>query len=490
MLPLTAERPTSRFRRLARAAGIDRAVGFTLLTQVWNLVSRPLSVYMTLRFLSPAQQGYFYTFTSILGLQVFFELGIGVVMQQTVSHETGQLHWTDAGTLTGDPIAKSRLASLLRMMAQWYAAIALAATLTILPVGWWMFARKDVEQSRVQNIVPDKPGDVRTLFRPSEGHVDWRLPWTATVAVAAAYMLLTPTTMLLAGCGRVADVAQFGSTQAVALNLALWAVLALGGGLLAAPAGNTVAVLLLVGWLVRRWSPVFRDLWTQPRGGPAVDWWREVWPFQWKVSVSWPFGYLVYGLFTPVLFEFRGAEEAGKMGISLALASMLTNVSMSWINPKMPAFGQMIARRDWAALDRTFRAAFLRSTALAVVGAAALWVAVVVLQASGHRYGDRFLPPLPMALLAACAVVNHVVWSVTGYIRAHKRDPFVATTIAMGLTLGTAVLLVGRPYGATGMAIAYLVLNVAFGAVFVAIAERSRRQWHTVEPAPQSAAVV
>lgn len=478
MHPLTAERPTGRFRRLARAAGIDRAVGFTLLTHGWNVVSRPLNVYMTLRFLSAAEQGYFYTFTSILGLQVFFELGIGVVMQQAVSHESGHLHWTDAGTLTGDPAAKSRLASLVRMMAGWYLAIAIAATLTILPAGWWMFVQKEVEQSRVQNIVPDKPGDVRTLFRPGEGDVEWRSAWAATVAVAAAYMLLTPNTMLLAGCGRVADVAQFSTNQAVALNLTLWAVLALGGGLLAAPAGNAVAVLLLVGWLVRRWSPLFRDLWAQPRGGPAVDWWREVWPFQWRVAVSWPFSYLVYQLFTPVLFAVRSPEEAGQMGISLALATMLTNVTMAWISPKMPAFGQMIARRDWATLDRTFRAAFLRSTALTVAGAAATWAAVVLLQTSGHAYGDRFLPPLPMGLLMANAVLNHVIFAVASYVRAHRRDPFVAAVIGMGVVLGASVVAVGRPYGATGMAAVYFVLNAAFCGVVVWISARARRAWH------------
>ncbi len=46
----------------------------------------------------------------------------------------------------------------------------------------------------------------------------------------------------------------------------------------------------------------------------GISWRREVWPFQWKIAVSWLCDYFIFQLFTPVLFAFRGPVEAGQDG--------------------------------------------------------------------------------------------------------------------------------------------------------------------------------
>src|SRR4051812_22559277 len=69
--------------RLARAValvGIDRPVLHTLLGRGWSLVAGPVTLLLITRFLSPEQQGYFYTFGSLAALNVFFELGLSYVL--------------------------------------------------------------------------------------------------------------------------------------------------------------------------------------------------------------------------------------------------------------------------------------------------------------------------------------------------------------------------------------------------------------------------
>jgi hypothetical protein len=449
-------------RRLLQMLGIDRAVGYSLLTQGWNLIAQPITLFLTVTFLDQTEQGYFYTFGSIVGLQMFFELGLGTVTLQASSHEAAHLHWLPDGTLGGDAAAKSRLGSLLSLSACWYGIVAAVLFAILLPAGWAFFAAHD------------------------DAGIGWRLPWTWTVLVTTAGLLTTPPYMLIAGCGRVADMVRATAVQKVATNCIQWLALAGGAALLSWPAAQTVGFAVLAGWIFWQSWPAFRDLLRQSADGPRVNWWREVWPFQWRVAVSAPFVYLTSYIFPVVLFARDpelGPVEAGKMGISLAVMNVLISATTAWIGVRMPMFGHLIARREWATLDRVFRRVFVQSTLLAVAGAASGYAILVVLQRYGYRLGTRMLPPWPLALLLANAVVAHMVQALASYLRAHKRDPFYGLFITFGLAMAAAVFTVGRLYGPVGMAGSLLILNtticLAGGAVLFG---RCRRAWHA-EPA-------
>jgi hypothetical protein len=450
------------FRRLLRVLGIDRAVAYSLLTQGWTLLAQPITLILITRFLTDTEQGYLYTFGAIVAVQMYCELGLGVVTLQFMSHEAGHLRWTADGLLTGDPAAKARLASLLRLSGRWYVAIAAVLTTVLLPAGWVFFAFNG------------KPG------------VAWHLPWVWTVLVTTLGLPLIPLTMLLSGCGKVTDVVRITGLQRVATNVSQWLALAAGGALLAWPAAQTIGAALLAGWLAIYWWPAIRDLLRHPAAGlPRVDWWREVWPFQWRIALGAPFSYLTSQIFTPVLFATPafGPTVAGQMGMSLAVMNVLFNATHAWVGVRVPTFGHLIARREWAALDRTFRQVFLQSSLMAAAGAVAAWVVFVFLRDGGYKLGTRLLPPLPLALLLANAVVQHVAYTLAAYLRAHKRDPFFGLNVTFGLAMAAAVFTVGRAYGATGMAASLVLLNVLIcvgggSLVFV----RCRRAWH-VAPA-------
>jgi hypothetical protein len=48
---------------------------FTLINQLWRLISGPVTMLLIPLFLSPEQQGYWYIFGSISALSVFADLG-------------------------------------------------------------------------------------------------------------------------------------------------------------------------------------------------------------------------------------------------------------------------------------------------------------------------------------------------------------------------------------------------------------------------------
>ncbi|MBQ9232115.1 MAG: hypothetical protein IJ190_13205, partial [Prevotella sp.] len=100
--------------------GVDKAVFFTLLGRGLQIATALFTVVFIARYLSADEQGYYYTFGSIVAIQVFFELGLTHIITQFVAHEASHLQIVDNVRLEGDERYKSRLSSLLRFCAKWY----------------------------------------------------------------------------------------------------------------------------------------------------------------------------------------------------------------------------------------------------------------------------------------------------------------------------------------------------------------------------------
>src|SRR5277367_3634937 len=119
--------------------GLDRAIAFTVLARVWSSAAGLVTVALIARFLSPAEQGYYYTFGSLVALQIVFELGFSFVILQMASHERAHLSISSDYEITGDPIAHARLASVIQKSARWYSIAAVLMAAFLIPVGWHFF---------------------------------------------------------------------------------------------------------------------------------------------------------------------------------------------------------------------------------------------------------------------------------------------------------------------------------------------------------------
>src|SRR3954464_6956241 len=122
-LNLPALRPSllQRVRAWMRGVlGLDRAIGFTLLARFWSGAAGIVTVALIARFLSPPEQGFYYTFGSLVALQIVFELGFSFVILQMASHERAHLSISPSYEITGDPGSHGRLASVIQKSVQWY----------------------------------------------------------------------------------------------------------------------------------------------------------------------------------------------------------------------------------------------------------------------------------------------------------------------------------------------------------------------------------
>ena len=81
----------NRFFSLLHYIGIDKSIAYSSGGRVVQGLTGLASVYFIGTFLSPEEQGYYFTFGSVLALQVFFELGLHNVLTQFTAHEKAHI---------------------------------------------------------------------------------------------------------------------------------------------------------------------------------------------------------------------------------------------------------------------------------------------------------------------------------------------------------------------------------------------------------------
>ncbi|MGD0521236.1 MAG: hypothetical protein ABSA48_08280 [Terracidiphilus sp.] len=440
--------------RIRGALGLDGAVAYTFLARAVNIVGSAGTVLLIVRFLSPVEQGYYYTLLSLVSLQMVFELGFSFVIQQLAAHECIHLEMKADGSVAGDRVAHARLASALQLSVRWYTVAALVMGLILAPLGIVFFARHAASGA---------------------AQVAWLGPWLTAVFASAAGLWCMPFYSFLEGCGQVRTVAAMRLRQAVAASVFAWAAMLLHRGLYA-PA------LVIVGqvgtglfFLVAR-RRLLAGLLRHPAREAAIHWIREVWPFQWRIAVSWTCSYFTVQIFIPIIFALRGAVEAGQIGMSLSITGYMTVLALAWSSTKTTPFGRMIARREFQGLDRLFRRTLCQS--LAVFGLIALAVCglATLLPAVAPRLAARMVSPQLFAVLVLAAGSNCAVQSLATLLRSFKSEPFlVQSLVVASLTLLLAALTAPQ-WGNAGVTFSYLVATAGIGLPFAwTIFARARR---------------
>lgn len=458
--PVLRKRPRNRFESLFRGAlqrcGIDRATGYTLVGKGWTVAAGPVTVFLVARFLRPDQQGFYYTFGSVLGLNIFFELGLAYVLLQFASHEKAHLEWTTLGSVAGSETAQIRLAALLKLAMRWYGVAASLVIFIILPTGIFLFSRN----------------------YGISGTVVWRAPWVWLTIASALDLLISPLLAVLEGCGKVAQIASMRVGQNVLSTLGLWLGLVFHGALFSVAIDQTLNVVIALAWIVFGYRRFFTALAATDVAEAPFNWRAEVWPFQWRIAFSWLSGYFIFQLFNPVLFATHGAVVAGQMGMSVVACNALFGVAAAWMNTKTSPFGVLVAKHRWNELDSIFFRTLAQSTVVLIIGAIAGFCIVVFLDRYYPSLGGRLLPPGPFACVLGATILNYAIFSQTQYVRTHKTEPFLSLSIVMALLTGASTIILAGPFGALGVAAGYLGCRGIAAVWTTRIFIQKRREWH------------
>ena len=412
------------------------------------------------RYLTGEEQGFYYTFGSIVAIQIFFELGLNGIITQYVAHEASFLHWDSKLVLVGEQKYLSRLSSLLHFCVKWYLAFAGALLVTLILVGFVFFGKYGNHEN-----------------------ISWRIPWILLAVGTALNLLLAPILAFIEGLGKVKEVAKIRLYQQTIGLLIVWSGLALGAKLYVSGLNCLVAVSLIASilyfgdfrkLLVNIWCVALTD---------KVNYRHEIFPYQWKIALSWVSGYFIFQLFNPVLFATEGAVVAGQMGMTLAALNGIQSLSLSWITTKVPLFSGLIAQKNYAQLDKIFNLTLKQSVSINGLFLLVMLLGIFIIRyfhivIGGMDLGNRFLPYFPMVLMMIPLLVNQFVNSWAIYLRCHKQEPFLLNSIVAGILCCLSTVLLGKYFGVLGITGGYCFITCAMSFWGRWIFVTKKKEWH------------
>jgi hypothetical protein len=422
--------------------GLDEATLKVLALRGWQVLAALILTLSIPFWLSDIEQGYFYSFSSLIALQIFFELGTSQVIIQLVSSDYAHLVRNSDGSISGNSSRTQRLAQLVALFQHWYLIAAVAFFLTVSTFGM--------------------------IFFTSTGplHISvWILPWVGLVFSTAINLYLSASLSIIEACGGLARVAGLRLVQSLLGYALLSLTVFSGGGLWAVIVIPFVASICSGFWLfsnrkeVNVFATASKAIQQDSLEKVPFRWKTDIFPFQWRIAISWISGYLIFQMFTPLAFSRLDPIEAGRLGISLAIFSAVLTMAMSWVNTKVPYFSAFVSTGKRDELNHLFFAVAKRSCVFALLASVSIIISVAFLKYFDHRLVGRLAEMSVLWCLLIVTMSNCLIFCAAAYIRAHKEEPMVWVSLATGLVTFAAAYW-GSAHGIFTMMISYTLINV------------------------------
>ncbi len=452
-MPVTA-------RALKKRTGLDAPVFFTIVARLVQSAGGMAALVLVTRLLDKNEQGYYYTFGSILAIQLFFELGLTGIITQYIAHEAAHLHWKTSTELEGDAYYRSRLSSLLHFTVRWFVTVAVLMFVVLLVAGYFFFSSYHADLN-----------------------IAWQTPWVVLSIGASLILLVDIFFAFLEGLGKLAVISRLRMLQQL-INLGgLIVFLCSGLKLLSGGLALLLSALVMTGVLV--FSSHRRTLlaiWRYPITA-RVAYRKEILPFQFKIATGYMSSYFISYLVNPVLFVLQGPVVAGQMGATLAVLNGIMSASLSWVSTKVAVFARLVALQNYPELDLVYKKSLLSSLivcsfGLLVFGVLRYWLPVLYLPLDG-----RFLPMMAVVPLALTQLANVLGYSQGYYLRSFKKEPFFVASIVTGLLSAGSTIVCSRYLDVTGISIGFFIVNGLIGPLWATAIYLNKKKEFTHQPA-------
>lgn len=444
-------------KSVSKKIGIDGAIGYTVLSRIITTTGGLITLIFIALFLSTEEQGYYYTFGSIIAIQIFFELGLNGIITQYAAHEVAHLKWESKTKLTGDIQHLSRLASLLHLCIKIFIPIAFILFIVLIFSGHIFFSR----------------------FHHGDVIVSWQQPYMLLAFSISLMFLINPVLAFIEGLGKVKEVAMLRLIQQLINVLTIAVILVVGGKLWALGSASLISVIILSGGIIFTYKIQLLKFIYQAKHSWIISYRKEIFPYQWKIALSFISGYFIFQLFNPVLFATEGPVVAGQMGMTLAALNGISSLSMSWITTKIPTFSQLIALKNYTTLDRIFNKTLKQLSVINLLFLGVFILGIYLLNYLEISLANRFLPIIPIILLCMVTLSNQFVFSWATYLRCHKEEPFLLNSIVGGILCALSTVFLGKYYGLYGIVIGYTILTILVGLTWGFLVFRAKKLlWH------------
>ena len=421
--------------RLLNTLGIDGAILYTSSARIIQAGGSIITLLLIAKFLSKEEQGFYYTFTSVLAIQIFFELGLSGILTQFVAHEMAHIE-LENNIFKGEQKYISRLASIIHFSAKWYFIFALLLIIALI-LGGGIFFYKNTQGVE---------------------YIQWEVPWLMVSIFGGLNLLISPIMAILQGMHKVKEIAKLTFIQQIIVMIVSWISLILGAKLYLVAINlmmNFFILLILYG--LSGYLKLLCNL-LKYKVIEKINYWKEIFPYQWKIALSWASGYFIFQALNPIVFSFYGAVIAGKLGMTITILNGILALVISWTSTKIPLWSSYIAKREYDELDKSVIYTIKKSTLVAFLGISGAIILIGGLQYFNLNLGNRFLPIELAFILLMTIPINNVIniWSAS--LRSFKKEPFLFVALMVGLFSITEVYITAKFFSLTILIVGYFLV--------------------------------
>jgi len=411
----------------------NQILGLSIGRRFWSLIAGPVTIYFLTTSLTLDEQGYYYSFESILALKVFFELGLSFVIMQFVSHEVADVI-VDRNGVSGCAKSIDRIGMILESSKRKYRKISCLLIIVVGTIGFFFFSEK-------------------------EGGVNWQSSWFAVVFFTAINLYYIPHLAVLEGAGRRRSFYIKYLIDGVLGSLLMWGMWFFDLGLLAIAALPIISTVNSIIWINLVECSFFRSLKNTSKKGEK-DLLDGVWEMQKKIALSWVAGYFMTKLFSPMLFQVEGPSVAGAYGLTMVVISNLYIVGVSIVSTKAPLFGNLISKKEYSKLGLVFKRSIAFAVSVYILGSLVLIGILVLLTVYFPEYRVRFLGGLCFWILILAVFANLIIASCQSLIRSFKVDPLVKINVLNGVLNASGGCLAVWLFGVFGLVVWYCLIQI------------------------------
>jgi O-antigen/teichoic acid export membrane protein len=209
-----------------------------------------------------------------------------------------------------------------------------------------------------------------------------------------------------------------------------------------------------------------------------VDFMEEIWPFQWRFVICALASLIAASLTMPIVFATQGPIVAGKLGMSLSVASAIIPVSMVWINTKVPIFCNLVALKEYEVLDTLFNKTVKYSAIITLFISSCLLCIIILVYHLFPSLSVKLADPIVVMILIISAISSLPNLTASTYLRAHKLEVTMIANMTVAIATVCTIYLAAQIGNLFHIALIMSVGNVALSVWVYILFKKYKKEWH------------
>lgn len=357
-----------------------------LIQRGWQGLSGVTTLYLVAHFLTPLDQGFYYTITALVGILLALDIGLTNILVPLAAKYASK-------TLQSDSLADDGVHyGIGKYALKWFFYTGILILL-MSPLGLAFLNTQ--ESYKNQNI---------------------NLVWLLMILAVCANYMISPIVLLLEGSGRIVEVYSHRLYQGILASLITWAALIIGANIFAVVVIPLVVFLYNTIWLLKNHLTLIKKI---KNSRYSFDWRRVIWPTQWRTGSNILINYLLVFIYIPIYYHIFGPKEAGQMGLTMGCINAIFVLSISPLVGQFPFMTRLISEDKRCEAKRLYKAELKKALVTYILLVA---IMIIFLLLVGDPLITRMLS-LPTILVIAIGMLFYLVACVQGYfMRAHLLD--------------------------------------------------------------------